>query len=156
MTSRPLLSGASHDVGRHAVGADDDRGALLDVVEAVDAADALVAQLGDDALVVDDLAERMGRLAGGRGDAGGVDRLADPVAEAGPARDADLVDVSHVGSSIAPGRVGAIGRVGLRELVAARPTARPRASSERNDERGGPFRCLASSPSSIRSSGGAG
>ena len=43
----------------------------------------------DDALVVDDLAEGMRRLAGGRGLLGLVDRLADAVAEAGALGDAD-------------------------------------------------------------------
>ncbi len=52
-----------HDLRRHAVGADDDRCALLHVVELVDRDDALVAQLGVHALVVHDLAERVRGLA---------------------------------------------------------------------------------------------
>ena len=52
-------------------------------------------QLADDALVVDDLAEGMGRLAGGRGLLGLVDRFADAVAEPGPLGDADFLDRSR-------------------------------------------------------------
>ena len=59
---------------------------------------------GDDALVVDNLAKRMGGLALCRGEPGVVDRLADPIAEPGPACDADLFDRSHVRLSIAPQR----------------------------------------------------
>ena len=46
-------------------------------------------ELAHDAVVVDDLAERVRRLAGGRGLLGLVDRLADAVAEAGALGDAD-------------------------------------------------------------------
>ena len=53
-------------------------------------------EVADDALVVDDLAEGMRRLAGGRGLLGLVDRLAHAVAEAGALRDPDLLDRSHV------------------------------------------------------------
>ena len=46
MTSRPLLVGAGHDLRRDAVGTDDDRGALVDLVELLDRDDALLAQTG--------------------------------------------------------------------------------------------------------------
>ena len=49
----------------------------------------------DDALVVDDLAEGMRRLAGGRGLLGLVDRFSHAVAEAGALRDPDFLDRSH-------------------------------------------------------------
>ena len=78
------LVGALHDVRADAVGADDDRRAVIDVVERVDGLDAEALEVVDDALVVDDLAEGMRRLAGGRGLLGLVDRLADAVAEPGP------------------------------------------------------------------------
>ena len=87
--------GALHDVRPDAVGADDDRGAVVDVVERLDGLDAEVLEVADDALVVDDLAEGVRRLAGGRGLLGLVDRLAHAVAEAGALRDADLLDGSH-------------------------------------------------------------
>ena len=95
MTSRPRVVGALHDVRADAVGADDDRRAVVDVVERVDGLDAERLEVADDALVVDDLAEGMRRLAGGRGLLGLVDRLADAVAEAGALRDADFLDRSH-------------------------------------------------------------
>ena len=89
------LLGALHDVGPDAVGADDDRRAVVDVVERLDGLDAEVLEVADDALVVDDLAEGMRRLAGGRRLLGLVDRLANAVAEAGALRDADFLDGSH-------------------------------------------------------------
>ena len=59
------LLGALHDVRADAVGADDDRRAVVDVVERFDGLDAEILEVADHALVVDDLAEGMGRLAGG-------------------------------------------------------------------------------------------
>ena len=105
MTSRPRSLGALHDVRPDAVGADDDRGAVIDVVERLDGLDAEVLEVADDALVVDDLAEGMRRLAGGRRLLGLVDRLANAVAEAGALRDADFLDGSH-GPIIARGPFG--------------------------------------------------
>ena len=96
------LLGAFHDVRPDAVGADDDGRAVVDVVERFDRLDAEILEVADDALVVDDLAEGMRRLAGGRGFLGLVDRLAHAVAEAGALRDADFLDRSH-GSIIARG-----------------------------------------------------
>ena len=84
--------GALHDVRADAVGADDDGRAVIDVVERLDGLDAEILEVADDALVVDDLAEGMRRLAGGRGLLGLVDRLADAVAEPGALRDADFLD----------------------------------------------------------------
>ena len=104
MTSRPLAVGALEDVRADAVRADDDGGAVIDVVERVDGLDAEVLELADDAVVVDDLAEGVRRLAGGRGLLGLVDRLADAVAEAGALGDAELLDGSHA-SIIARGPV---------------------------------------------------
>ena len=95
MTSRPFALGALHDVRPDAVGADDDRRAVVDVVERLDGLDAELLEVADDALVVDDLAEGMRGLAGGRGLLGLVDRLAHAVTEAGPLRDADFLDRSH-------------------------------------------------------------
>ena len=95
MTSRPRSSARCHDVGPDAVGADDDRGAVIDVVERLDRLDAEVLEVADDALVVDDLAEGMRRLAGGRRLLRLVDRLANAVAEPGALRDADFLDRSH-------------------------------------------------------------
>ena len=89
------LLGAVHDVRADAVGADDDGGAVVDVVERFDGLDAEVLEVADDALVVDDLAEGMRRLAGGRRLLRLVDRLANAVAEAGALRDADFLDRSH-------------------------------------------------------------
>ena len=65
-------------------------------------------QVADDALVVDDLAEGVRRLAGRGRLLGLVDRLAHAVAEAGALRDADLLDGSHA-SSIARGPVRPVG-----------------------------------------------
>ena len=76
--------GAFEDVRADAVGADDDRGAVVHVVELLDGLDAQDLEFADDTLVVDDLSEGMGGLAGGRGLLGLVDRFADAVAEAGP------------------------------------------------------------------------
>ena len=89
------LLGAFHDVRPDAVGADDDGRAVIDVVERFDGLDAEVLEVADDALVVDDLAEGMRRLAGGRRLLRLVDRLANAVAEAGALRDADFLDRSH-------------------------------------------------------------
>ena len=89
------LLGAGHDVRPDAVCADDDRRPVVDVVERLDGLDAQLLQVADDTLVVDDLSEGMRGLAGGRGLLGLVDRLAHPVTEAGPLRDADLLDRSH-------------------------------------------------------------
>ena len=89
------LVGALQDVRTDAVGADDDRGTVVHVVELLDRLDAQDLQLTHDTLVVDDLSEGMGGLAGGRGLLGLVDRFADPVAEARPLRDADLFDHVH-------------------------------------------------------------
>ena len=71
----------------------------------LDGLDAEVLEVADDALVVDDLAEGMRRLAGGRRLLRLVDRLANAVAEAGALRDADFLDGSH----------GADYRTGLRD-----------------------------------------
>ena len=108
MTSRPRCVGALHHVGPDAVGADHDGRAVIDVVERLDGLDAQPLEVADHALVVDDLAEGVRRLAGGRRLLGLVDRLADAVAEAGPLRDPDLRRFPY-GSSIAgapsgPGR----------------------------------------------------
>src|SRR4029453_9407686 len=84
-----------------AVGPDHDRCAVVDVVERLDGLDAEPLEVADDALVVDDLAQRVRQLAGGRRLLGLVDRLADAVAKAGPLRDSDGFDGSHTGSSIA-------------------------------------------------------
>src|SRR4029453_10121005 len=78
------LVGALHDVRPNAVGPDHDRGAVVDVVQRVAGLDAEPPEVGDHALVVDDLAERVRQLAGGRRLLGLVDRLADAIAEAGP------------------------------------------------------------------------
>ncbi len=91
----PALLGAVHDVRADAVGADDDRRAVVDVVERLDRLDAQVLEVADDALVVDDLSEGMRRLAGGRRLLRLVDRLANAVAEPGALRDADFLDRSH-------------------------------------------------------------
>ena len=66
MTSRPRASARCQHVRPDAVGADDDRGAVVDVVERLDGLDAQVLELADDAVVVDDLAEGVRRLAGRR------------------------------------------------------------------------------------------
>ena len=87
--------------------ADDDGGAAVDVVERIDGLDALRLELGDHALVVHDLAQRMRLLALCGGQARVVDRLAHAVAEAGPPRDADLFDGSHSRSSMAPAALAA-------------------------------------------------
>ena len=104
MTSRPRCSARSMTSGPDAVGADDDGRAVIDVVERFDGLDAEVLEVADDALVVDDLAEGVRRLAGGRRLLRLVDRLANAVAEAGALRDADFLDRSH-GPIIARGPV---------------------------------------------------
>ena len=73
---------------------------MIDVIERVDGPDAEVLELRNDTLVVHDLAERVRELAGGRCLLGLVDRLANAVTEAGPLRDADFPNGTHVGSSI--------------------------------------------------------
>ena len=88
--------GPLHDVGPDAVGADDDRRAVIDVVERLDRPDAHRLEVCDDALVVDDLAQGMRQLAGGRRLLGLVDRLAHAIAEAGALRDPDRFDGSHL------------------------------------------------------------
>src|SRR5829696_3761935 len=92
-----------HDIGSDAVGPDHDRGSVIDVVERLDRLDPEPLEIGDHALVVDDLAEGMGRLASGAGFLCLVDRLADAVAEAGAPGDPDLPNASHNGSIIAWG-----------------------------------------------------
>ncbi len=96
--------GAVHHVGANAVGADHDGRAVVDVVERVDGLDPELLEVADHALVVDDLAEGVRRLARGAGLLGHVDRLANAVAEARPLRDLDLGDradsCAHVGTSI--------------------------------------------------------
>jgi hypothetical protein len=77
------------------VGADHDRGTVVDVVERVDGLDAELLEVADDALVVDDLSEGMGGLARSGRFLRLVDRLADAVTEPGPLRHADLFDCSH-------------------------------------------------------------
>src|SRR5437764_1235092 len=59
----PALLGALEDLGLDAVGANDDSGSVVDVVERLDAADAEVEQVLDDALVVHDLPEGVRGLA---------------------------------------------------------------------------------------------
>ena len=99
------LVGPIHHVGADAVGPDDDGRAVIDIVERVDGLDPEPLEVGDHALVVDDLAEGMGQLARGGRLLGLVDRLADAVTEAGPLRDPDRFNGSHTGSSIAWGPV---------------------------------------------------
>ncbi len=79
------------------MGANDDRRALGDLVQRVDGLDPLGLERGDDALVVDDLAERVRHLAGRRRFLGLVDRLAHAVAEPRAPRDADFSNVTHCG-----------------------------------------------------------
>ena len=78
----------------------------------LDRLDAEVLEVAHDALVVDDLAEGMRRLAGGRRLLGLVDRLAHAVAEPGALRDADFLDHSHA-SIIARGPSAPLDRYGL-------------------------------------------
>ena len=93
--------GAFHDVRPDPVGPDDDRRAVVDVVEGLDRLDAQPLEIADHALVVDDLAEGMGRLTGGRRLLGLVDRLAHAIAEAGALRDANLTNGAHLSAIIA-------------------------------------------------------
>jgi hypothetical protein len=79
------------------VSADDHGRALQHLVQRVDGLDPVSLELGDDALVVDDLAERVGPLAGSRGLLGPVDGLADAVAEPRPPRDPNFSNVTHRG-----------------------------------------------------------
>ena len=95
--------GALHDLGPDAVGADDDGRAVVDVVERRRRSRTPICWRSRiDALVVDDLAEGMRRLAGGRRLLGLVDRLAHAVAEAGALGDPDVLTVP-IGSMIAQG-----------------------------------------------------
>ena len=55
------LLGALHHVRADAVGADDDGGAVIDLVERIHGPDAEVLEVADDALVVDDLAQGVRR-----------------------------------------------------------------------------------------------
>ncbi len=96
--------GPIHDVRAHAVGPDDDRRSVVDIVEGLDRLDTQILQVADDALVVDDLAEGMRRLAGGRGLLGLVDRFSYAITEPGALRDPDFLNDSHV-SIIARGPV---------------------------------------------------
>ena len=89
------LVGALHHVRPDAVGPNHDGGTVVHVVEGLDGLDPEALEIGDHALVVDDLAEGMGRLASGAGFLGLVDRLAHAVAEAGASGDPDLPDASH-------------------------------------------------------------
>ena len=96
-----LRLGAGHDLRRHAMSADNDRRAVVDVVEGVDRSDAVGLQPRDHALVVDDLSQRVRLLALCRGQSRVVDRLAHAVAEAGPPRYADFFNSSHFDFSMA-------------------------------------------------------
>ena len=89
------LVGALEDVRANAVGPDDDRRAVVHIVELLDGLDTEDLQFADDTLVVDDLSEGMGGLAGGRGLLGLVDRFADAVTEPRPPGDADVLDRIH-------------------------------------------------------------
>ncbi len=101
MTSRPLSSARSMTSGVTPWARMTTAAPCVDLVELLDADDALLAQLADDALVVDDLAERVRLLALGGADARGIDGLAHAIAEAGAAGDADFGDGSHGLASIA-------------------------------------------------------
>ena len=131
------LVGALHDVGPDAVGPDHDRGAVIDVVERLDGLDPEPLEVADHALVVDDLAERMRRLAGGRGLLGLVDRLADAVAEAGPLCDPDRFDGSHTGSSIAWALFGPGRAARGRRITPATVPRRGRGGARRGARRSG-------------------
>ena len=98
MTSRPRVSASREHLRPDAVGANDHRRALADLVERVDGLDPLGLERGDDAFVVDDLAEGVRPLAGRRGFLGLVDGLAHAVAEPGAARDPDFSNVTHCAS----------------------------------------------------------
>ena len=89
------LLGSLHDVGPDAVGADDDRCAVIDLVEGFDRLDAEILEVADDAFVVHDLPEGVRGLAGSGGFLGLVDRLAHAVTESRPLRDADFLDHTH-------------------------------------------------------------
>ena len=114
--------GTLHDVRAHAVGPDDDRRAVVDVVEGLDRLDAEILQVADDALVVDDLAEGMRRLAGGRGLLGLVDRFSYAITEPGALRDPDFLNDSHVSiiarGTLRPGKRPVGGREGARRCGA--------------------------------------
>ena len=70
-------------LGPDAVCSNDDRRAFGDFVERIDGLDPLELKLGDDALVVYDLAERVRPFAGSGGFLRLVDCLAYPIAEPG-------------------------------------------------------------------------
>ena len=109
MTSRPRSSARAITSGVTPWARMTTAAPLVDVIERVDGADALGLELGDDALVVHDLAERVRLLALRGGEARVVDRLAHAVAEPGPARDPDLFDGTHSQAKYGTGRVRAAG-----------------------------------------------
>ena len=94
LQAAPLRLG--HRLRRDAVGADHDGRARLHLAERLDGVDALRVELGDDAGVVHDLAQRMGPFALGGGQLGVVDRLAHAVAEARALGDEDLFHACHL------------------------------------------------------------
>src|SRR3954469_11133140 len=89
------LASALHHVRPDAVGPDHDRRPTIHVVERLDRLDAEVLEVANDTLVVDDLAERVGRLAGGGRLLRFVDRLPHAVAEARARGDVEGFDGSH-------------------------------------------------------------
>ena len=122
MTSRPRSCGAAHDLRRDAVGADHDGGARRPRRPSVSTVRMPCASSSAmTPVVVDDLAQRVRRLALRGGQLGVVDRLADAVAEAGAARDPDFFDRSHCPASIAPGRDGPVSAAGRVPASAVRP-----------------------------------
>ena len=100
--------GTLHHLGSDAVCPDHDGGPMIDIVERLDGPDTQRFEVGDDPFVVDDLTERVRRLARCGRFLGLVDRLAHAIAEARALRDVDLGDGAHLGFSIArdPARTG--------------------------------------------------
>ena len=95
MTSRPRDSARASTSGRTPWARMTTAAPVVDLVERVDGLDPLGLQRGDDALVVDDLAERVRPLAGRGRFLGLVDRLAHAVAEPGAPGDSDFSNVTH-------------------------------------------------------------
>src|ERR1035437_2678683 len=91
------LFGALNHFRPDAMSSNDDGSPIEDVVECVHGLDPLGLKLSDDALVVDDLAERMSPVPGSRSLLGLIDCFAHSVAESGALRDSDLSNVTHRG-----------------------------------------------------------
>ena len=88
---------ATEHLGGHTMRANNDSGPRRDLIKLVNILDSTGAEVGDQPLVVYDMAQGVGLFPRGAGDLGLINGLTDAIADARALRDDDVLNTSHVG-----------------------------------------------------------